>query len=126
MINTPNTFAIYTANLVLDWIIEKGGVDFFEKYHSKKSILLYDAIDSSVIYENLVQKKNRSVMNVTFSCKNKKLNPLFLEQAEKQNLLFLKGHRSLGGMRASLYNAVPLEGVKSLINFMKEFESKHS
>ncbi len=125
MINTPNTFAIYTANLVLDWIIEKGGVDFFEKERSKKSTLLYDAIDSSGIYENLVKKKNRSAMNITFSCKNKELNPLFLEQAEKQNLLFLKGHRSLGGMRASLYNAMSLVGVKSLINFMKKFENKH-
>ena len=126
MMNTPNTFAIYTTNLILDWIIEKGGLDYFEKLNKQKSTLLYEVIDSSQIYENLVKKENRSLANVTFSCKNKELNPTFLEEAEKENLFFLKGHRALGGMRASIYNAMPLAGVQSLISFMKEFEQKNS
>ncbi len=123
MLNTPNTFAIYVASLVLDWMIAKGGVEYFERLSKEKSALLYQAIDTSQIYSNKVEKKYRSRVNVPFTCKTIRQNELFLQQAAKENLLFLKGHRAIGGIRASMYNAMDLEGVKTLVDFMQNFEN---
>lgn len=122
MFNTPPTYAIYLAKLVFDWLLERGGVEAQEKLNIEKAALLYDAIDSSDFYSNNVAPKNRSRMNIPFHLANPVLDKLFLEQAAEKNLVALKGHRIVGGMRASIYNAMPIEGVQALVDFMKEFE----
>jgi phosphoserine aminotransferase len=122
MLNTPNTVAIYIADLVLDWIIEKGGIEYFSKASKEKSDLLYNFIDESDFYENKVEKKFRSRLNIPFSCKKAENNQVFLEQAEAAGLFFLKGHRVVGGMRASIYNSMNIEAVKKLVDFMKNFK----
>jgi len=123
--NTPSTIGIYMINLVMDWVLKKGGIDEIEKINNKKAQLLYDYIDSTDFYENNVEKQYRSKMNVVFFIKNKELESKFIEEATENNLIGLKGHRSLGGLRASIYNAMPIEGVENLIDFMKEFEKKY-
>jgi phosphoserine aminotransferase len=124
--NTPATFAVYIAHLVLKWLKGQGGVAAIERMNIEKSHLLYETIDNSGgFYVNRVAKANRSRMNVPFSLADESLNGEFLAQAEANDLVQLKGHRSVGGMRASLYNAMPLAGVQALAAFMREFQRKH-
>jgi len=122
MYNTPPTYAWYLAGLVFQWLKKLGGVSVIEKLNAEKATLLYQYIDSSDFYENNIEKASRSQMNVPFWLKNEDLNDDFLAQAEQNGLLALKGHRMVGGMRASIYNAMPIEGVQKLISFMKTFE----
>ncbi|HPX88189.1 MAG TPA: 3-phosphoserine/phosphohydroxythreonine transaminase, partial [Methylophilaceae bacterium] len=125
MINTPPTYSIYIAGLVFEWLLAQGGVEAIEKVNITKAKLLYDAIDSSDFYVNKVAVKNRSRMNIPFFLRDESLNEAFLKGAEAQGLLQLKGHRSVGGMRASIYNAMPIEGVQALVTYMKQFENHH-
>jgi phosphoserine aminotransferase len=125
MFNTPPTYAIYIAGLVFQWLKRQGGVAALEKINIAKAALLYDAIDNSAFYENRVQKEYRSRMNVPFFLRDESLNATFLSEAKAAGLLQLKGHKSLGGMRASIYNAMPIEGVQALVTFMREFEQCH-
>jgi phosphoserine aminotransferase len=125
MINTPPTYSIYIAGLVFEWLLQQGGVKAIEVINQTKANLLYEYIDSTDFYSNEVALHNRSRMNVPFFLKNESLNAQFLQEAESNGLLQLKGHRSVGGMRASIYNAMPIEGVQALVNYMKYFESLH-
>ncbi|TGN17677.1 3-phosphoserine/phosphohydroxythreonine transaminase [Leptospira idonii] len=120
--NTPPTYSIYIAGLVYSWLLERGGLEEMEKQNEKKAALLYDAIDSSSLYNAPVPKPFRSTMNVVFRMKDTKLDEKFLELAEANGLAGLKGYRDMGGFRASIYNAMPLAGVETLVSFMKEFE----
>ena len=126
MLNTPPTFAWYVAGLVFKWLKRNGGVAAMAERNRAKARLLYAAIDGSSLYRNTVQIDSRSRMNATFTLKKPELDALFIEQAAAAGLANLKGHRVLGGMRASLYNAMPLAGVEALIEFMREFEFKHA
>jgi len=125
MLNTPNTFAWYVAGLVFQWVKEQGGVEAMGERNRRKADLLYEAIDASGFYSNPVDRDARSRMNVPFTLADPSLDPVFLEEAEHAGLLALKGHRSVGGMRASLYNAMPIEGVRGLVDFMEGFERRH-
>jgi len=125
MINTPPTYSIYIAGLVFEWLLAQGGVAAIEQVNIAKAKLLYDYIDSTDFYENHVAVNNRSRMNIPFFLKDASLNDAFLKGAESNGLLQLKGHRMVGGMRASIYNAMPIEGVQALVNYMKAFESAH-
>jgi phosphoserine aminotransferase len=125
MINTPPTYSIYIAGLVFEWLLAQGGVAAIEKINIAKANLLYDYIDSTDFYMNNVAINNRSRMNIPFFLKDESLNDAFLKGAEANGLLQLKGHRMVGGMRASIYNAMPIEGVQALISYMKAFESAH-
>ena len=125
MLNTPPTFAWYIAGKVFKWIKDSGGLDYFSIQNNKKANALYKFIDESSFYSNNIDIKNRSIMNVTFFLANDDLDKTFLSNAEENGLLNLKGHRSVGGMRASIYNAMPFEGVEELIKFMEYFESKY-
>jgi len=126
MYNTPPTYAIYMSGLVFQWLKRNGGVAAMEKTNIAKAKLLYDAIDASNgFYSCPVAKADRSRMNVPFTLKNEALDGDFLKQAEARGMLQLKGHRSVGGMRASIYNAMPLAGVQELVSFMTEFAKKH-
>jgi len=122
MYNTPPTYAIYMAGLVFQWILRQGGVAAMERLAVQKSQALYAAIDGSQLYYNTVQPACRSRMNIPFFLRDARLNEAFLAQARAAGLLQLKGHKSVGGMRASLYNAMPLEGVHALLSFLAEFE----
>lgn len=126
MYNTPPTYAIYIAGLVFQWLKRQGGVAAMEAQNIAKATLLYDYLDSTDFYENRVAKECRSRMNVPFFLKDESLNAEFLAAAKAQGLLQLKGHKSVGGMRASIYNAMPLAGVQALVHFMREFASAHS
>jgi len=126
MYNTPPTYAMYMAGLVFKWLKRQGGVAAMEARNIAKAHLLYQAIDNSSLYVNHVAKDCRSRMNVPFYLRNESLNEAFLSGARERGLLQLKGHKSVGGMRASIYNAIPLEGVQALVNFMHEFESQHA
>lgn len=125
MFNTPPTYGWYMAGLVFDWLKRQGGVAAMEQVNIRKAGKLYAAIDGSDLYSNPVAKHCRSRMNVPFTLKDDSLDALFLEEAEKRGLASLKGHRSVGGMRASIYNAMPEAGVDALIEFMQEFEKNH-
>ncbi|GIX26726.1 3-phosphoserine/phosphohydroxythreonine transaminase [Pelomicrobium sp. G1] len=125
MLNTPPTFAIYIAGLVFEWIKDKGGLAAMERINAEKARLLYDFLDSSDFYASPVAKADRSRMNVPFTLRNPALDEEFLRQAKERGLVQLKGHRSVGGMRASIYNAMPIEGVRRLVEFMREFAVKH-
>ena len=125
MYNTPPTFAIYMAGLVLQWIKRKGGLAAMEKRNIAKAQMLYGCLGESEFYNSPVAVEDRSRMNVPFRLKDDSLDAEFLEQARRQGLVQLKGHRSIGGMRASIYNAMPLEGVQALVDFMREFERTH-
>ena len=135
VLNTPNTFAIYMASRVFAWVKKNGGVEAFSKKNIVKSNLLYDCIDKSDLFVNNIAKPCRSRMNVPFFIDNTKLGlsdsekyeleALFLSQADSHNLFNLKGYKALGGMRASLYNAMSLDGAEALVNFMKDFERKY-
>jgi phosphoserine aminotransferase len=122
MFNTPATFSWYAAGRVFEWIKEKGGLRAMQTINKAKAESLYDAIDSSDFYSNPVSTRYRSWMNVPFLLADEKLNITFLERSKEAGLLALKGHRSVGGMRASIYNAMPQEGIDALINFMNDFE----
>ncbi|CAM3721860.1 3-phosphoserine/phosphohydroxythreonine transaminase [Avibacterium endocarditidis] len=125
MINTPPTFAWYLCSLVFKYLLERGGVKAAEKRNQEKAQLLYDYLDQSDFYHNFVAKNNRSLMNVTFTTGNDELNMKFVSQATEAGLQALKGHKVIGGMRASIYNAMPIEGVKALIAFMEKFAAEN-
>jgi phosphoserine aminotransferase len=125
MLNTPPTFAWYMAGLVFKWLKREGGVSKIGERNRLKAHMLYAAIDESKLYRNAVAKDARSRMNVTFTLSRPELDLEFLAAAAEAGLLGLKGHRALGGMRASIYNAMPIQGVESLIAFMREFERRH-
>jgi len=122
MFNTPATFPWYAAGRVFEWLKEQGGLSAMQKINETKAETLYRAIDNSDFYSNPVSVKYRSWMNVPFLLADEKLNSLFLERSKDADLLALKGHRSVGGMRASIYNAMPQDGVDALVSFMKDFE----
>jgi len=126
MYNTPPTYAIYMAGLVFDWLVRQGGVAAIETQNIAKAQALYQAIDSSGLYFNPVAAHCRSRMNVPFFLRNEALNDAFLSGASAAGLLQLKGHKSVGGMRASLYNAMPLAGVQALVDYMQAFERSHA
>jgi len=125
MTNTPPTYAIYMAGLVFEWLLENGGVKGIEAINKAKAKLLYDYVDSTDFYHNDIQKAYRSRMNVPFLLADEALNAGFLAGAASAGLLQLKGHRSVGGMRASIYNAMPLAGVQALVEYMQAFEQQH-
>jgi phosphoserine aminotransferase len=126
MCNTPPTFGWYLAGLVFKWLKAQGGVAAMEKANQRKQAKLYAAIDASDFYANPMAVANRSWMNVPFTLADDALDALFLQQAEEAGLLNLQGHRSVGGMRASIYNAVPEAAVDALISFMQQFEKQHA
>lgn len=123
--NTPPTFAIYVVGLVLDWIKQQGGLSAVEKINNTKSDSLYNVIDGSDFYLGTAEPADRSHMNVTFRLANTDLESTFVAEAKEAGLIGLKGHRSVGGMRASIYNAMPLAGVSTLVDFMHDFERKN-
>lgn len=125
MFNTPPTYPIYMAGLVFKWLKTQGGIAAMEQRNQQKSELLYRYLDSSDFYHNQVEPSVRSRMNIPFLLAKPELDALFLAEAEKAGLLQLKGHKSVGGMRASIYNALPLAAVEALVAFMKDFEAKH-
>jgi phosphoserine aminotransferase len=125
MYNTPPTYGIYIAGLVFQWLKRQGGIDAMEKRNIEKAELLYGYLDSTGFYRNDIAKDCRSRMNVPFFLKDETLNEAFLAGAKERGLLQLKGHKSVGGMRASIYNAMPIEGVRVLVDYLKEFEKKH-
>ena len=125
MINTPPTYAIYIAGLVFQWLKKLGGLAQMEKINIAKAALLYNYLDQTEFYHSPVAGGDRSRMNIPFTLRNDKLDGEFLKQAESNGLTQLKGHRSVGGMRASLYNAMPMAGVTALVEFMRDFERKN-
>jgi phosphoserine aminotransferase len=125
MYNTPPTYAVYIAGLVFQWLKRRGGLAQMEKTNIVKAKLIYDVLDASAFYRSPVAKADRSRMNVPFTLPDERLDEPFLKAAKQQGLVQLKGHRSVGGMRASIYNAMPLEAVRLLAEFMREFERKH-
>ena len=122
MLNTPNCFGIYVAGLTFEWLKKQGGVAAIEKVNIEKANLLYDFLDNSKLFRGTAQEKYRSRMNVTFVTGDADKDAAFVTEATARGLVNLKGHRIVGGMRASIYNAMPVEGVKALVEFMKEFE----
>ncbi|WP_413284389.1 3-phosphoserine/phosphohydroxythreonine transaminase [Vibrio sp. MA40-2] len=126
MYNTPPTFAWYLSGLVFKWLKRSGGVEAIEKINIRKAELLYKAIDDSSFYTNGVHENNRSLMNVPFQLDKPELDSKFLQLADAAGLKALKGHRAVGGMRASIYNAMPLEGVQALVDFMQKFEAEYA
>ncbi len=125
MFNTPPTYAIYIAGLVFKWIQAQGGLVAMEAHNRRKAALLYDHLDSTPFYRTPVARDCRSLMNVTFFLHDAALDATFLQGAEERGLVQLKGHRIVGGMRASIYNAMPLAGVQALVDYMKDFEARH-
>jgi phosphoserine aminotransferase len=125
MLNTPPTYSMYIAGLVFKWLKALGGVPEIERRNIAKAKLLYDFLDTTQFYGNPVAEEDRSRMNVPFTLRDAKLDDAFLKGAAQRGMVQLKGHRSVGGMRASIYNAMPLEGVRQLLEYMKEFEKKH-
>jgi len=125
MLNTPPTYSIYIAGLVFQWLKGRGGLAAMERTNIAKAKLLYQAIDASGLYHNPVDPACRSRMNVPFTLNNPELDDIFVAEAKKQNIVSIKGHKMVGGMRASIYNAMPLEGVQALADFMQDFERRH-
>jgi phosphoserine aminotransferase len=125
MSNTPPTYAIYIAGLVFKWLKKHGGLGEMERRNIAKAQLLYDYLGDSTVFRSPVRESDRSRMNIPFTLRDESLDAPFLKGAEQRGMLQLKGHRSVGGMRASIYNAMPIEGVKRLVEYMKEFEAKH-
>ncbi len=123
--NTPPTYAIYMAGLVFKWVLAQGGLQGMEAANRTKADLLYGYLDSSDFYANRIHPSVRSRMNVPFVLKDESLNDAFLKGAAQERLLGLKGHKSVGGMRASIYNAMPLQGVQALVDYLKAFEKRH-
>jgi phosphoserine aminotransferase len=125
MSNTPATYAIYVAGLVFKWLERQGGLAAMERRNVAKAQLLYDYLGDSTLFRSPVRAADRSRMNVPFTLRDPALDGAFLQGAEARGMVQLKGHRSVGGMRASIYNAMPIEGVRRLVDYMKEFEAKH-
>ena len=125
MYNTPPTYGIYICGKVFKWLLANGGLEERARRNEEKAKLLYDYLDSSSFYQTSVEKDSRSLMNVTFRTPSEELDAEFLEGAKKYKFTNLKGHRSTGGLRASIYNAMPLDGVKALVAYLKEFEEAH-
>ncbi|HEU0204725.1 MAG TPA: 3-phosphoserine/phosphohydroxythreonine transaminase [Burkholderiaceae bacterium] len=125
MLNTPPTYAVYIAGLVFEWLLAQGGLAEMEKRNIAKANVLYEYLGQTSFYVNPVRREDRSRMNVPFKLRDEKLDSVFLKGAEERGMVQLKGHRSVGGMRASIYNAMPIEGVQVLVAYMKEFEKKH-
>ncbi|SHM72434.1 3-phosphoserine/phosphohydroxythreonine transaminase [Gracilibacillus kekensis] len=123
--NTPPTYGVYMAKLVFEWVKELGGLKEIQARNEKKAELLYDYVEQSDFYASPVQKESRSIMNIPFIIPGRDLDSDFVKEAQAEGLETLKGHRSVGGMRASIYNAMPVEGVEDLINFMQKFEKQH-
>ncbi|WP_203363328.1 3-phosphoserine/phosphohydroxythreonine transaminase [Bacillus sp. REN10] len=123
--NTPPTYGIYMAKLVFEWLTELGGLKAMEKINRDKAEILYSFLEESEMFRSPVKKDSRSIMNIPFVSPSAELDAAFVKEAKAAGLETLKGHRSVGGMRASIYNAMPVEGVQALVDFMKEFESKH-
>jgi phosphoserine aminotransferase len=126
MHNTPPVFSIYMINLIMDWLQQQGGVEAIQKKNEKKAALIYDLLDSSDFYEGAAHPDSRSRMNITFRLPDEELGKKFVKEAAERNMLGLKGHRSVGGCRASIYNSLPVESVKKLVSFMEEFAEKNS
>ncbi|HEX5172253.1 MAG TPA: 3-phosphoserine/phosphohydroxythreonine transaminase [Cyclobacteriaceae bacterium] len=124
--NTPPCYGIYIAGLIFEWMLANGGVEAMEKRNREKAALLYSFLDGSKMFKATVEERSRSIMNVPFVTGNEELDNKFISEASKKGLKTLKGHRSVGGMRASIYNAMPKEGVQVLVEFMKEFEKANS
>ncbi|PKL36168.1 MAG: 3-phosphoserine/phosphohydroxythreonine aminotransferase [Spirochaetae bacterium HGW-Spirochaetae-1] len=124
--NTPPTYGIYIAKLVFEWVKELGGITSMEKINRDKAAILYDYLDNSKLFKATVAPEDRSIMNVPFITGSEDIDKQFIAEARKEGLTELKGHRSVGGMRASIYNAMPTEGVKKLVEFMKKFELKQA
>ena len=125
MYNTPPTYGIYIMKLVLEWIKEQGGVKAVQEINEKKAKILYDFLDSSEMFKGTVVPEDRSLMNVPFITEDDDLNAKFIKEAKEAGFVNLKGHRSVGGMRASIYNAMPTDGVEKLVEFMKKFEAEN-
>ncbi|MEG2074708.1 MAG: 3-phosphoserine/phosphohydroxythreonine transaminase, partial [Angelakisella sp.] len=125
MFNTPPTYTIYMCGLVLKWLKKNGGLYQMKKRNVAKAKLLYDYLDSSALFKPTVQGESRSLMNVPFVTGNEELDKKFVKAAAAAGFINLKGHRSVGGMRASIYNAMPIEGVEELVDFMKNFEKEN-
>ena len=125
MYNTPPTYSIYICMLVLEWLKEQGGIEGIYKTNLEKAKTLYDYLDSSEMFKGTVEKEDRSLMNVPFVTDSEELNAKFIKEAKQKGFVNLKGHRSVGGMRASIYNAMSLDGVCALVEFMKEFEKNN-
>jgi phosphoserine aminotransferase len=125
MLNTPPTYAIYIAGLVFEWLKARGGLAAMAEHNRRKAALLYDFLDATSFYRSPVQRDSRSLMNVPFKLADEALDGAFLKGAEARGMLQLKGHRSVGGMRASIYNAMPIEGVQALVGYMQDFEKQH-
>ncbi len=125
MSNTPPTYAIYIAGLVFKWLKAAGGLPAIAERNQAKAKLLYDLLDASAFFGSPVRRRDRSLMNVPFTLRDERLDEAFLKGAKERGMVQLKGHRSVGGMRASIYNAMPVEGVRCLVEYMREFEAKH-
>ncbi len=125
MLNTPATYSIYIAGLVFEWLLEQGGVEAIEQHNIAKAALLYDYLDTTRFFVNPVARSDRSRMNIPFHLHDPSLDAAFLRGAESNGMVQLKGHRVVGGMRASIYNAMPIEGVRALVSYMQEFERTH-
>jgi phosphoserine aminotransferase len=123
MYNTPPCYSIYIAKLVLEWVKDMGGLTVMEDFNKKKAAILYNYLDTSAMFKGTVVPRFRSLMNVPFILPTEELNAAFVKEATKAGFINLKGHRSVGGMRASIYNAMPIEGVAKLVDFMKAFET---
>ena len=124
MYNTPPAYGIYICGKVFKWLQNQGGLEAMKALNEKKAAILYDFLDSSELFKGTVEKKDRSLMNVPFVTGNTELDAMFVKEAEKAGFVNLKGHRTVGGMRASIYNAMPIEGVEKLVQFMADFEDK--
>lgn len=123
--NTPPAYGIYICGKVFKWLKSRGGLEAMKEYNEKKAAVLYDFLDQSQMFKGTVEKKDRSLMNVPFVTGNEELDALFVKEAKAAGFENLKGHRSVGGMRASIYNAMPIEGVEKLVEFMRKFEEAH-
>jgi phosphoserine aminotransferase len=123
--NTPPAYSIYICKLILEWVKEKGGLTAMKTHNEKKAAVIYDYLDSSKLFKSTVEKKYRSLMNVPFVTGNEELDKKFIAEAKASGFVNLAGHRSVGGMRASIYNAMPVEGVEKLVAFMKKFEEEN-
>ena len=124
--NTPPTYTIYMCGKVFKWFKKMGGLSAMKERNEKKAKILYDFLDESKLFKGTVEKKDRSLMNVPFVTGDADLDALFVKEAKEAGFVNLKGHRTVGGMRASIYNAMPIEGVEKLVAFMREFEKKHT
>ena len=125
LFNTPPVFGVYIFNYVLEWLEGKGGLEAMDRLNQEKAAILYDEIDRDDFFYGTAEKSSRSLMNVTFRLKNESLEKTFIEESKKADMSGLKGHRSVGGFRASIYNACPRESVEALVDFMREFRRKH-